>query len=280
MKSCNSLQRVLFTLVWTLLLISNTAYADNYMRSEGESYYSASLEGDTAHDKWNQQDHLEPMPCTARNWKLAQTYEYGLSYYNTVFGSLEYLDRSCGIYDASGIGNFTLGVRRRIDIYRNGRSWEAEAIIPTGYSTTGKSTIGSGLYGLRVGAFGAFGNEKLSNGNQFSPLEVGANLYIWEGTASKQFAGYIKYNFLATDISHFFGAVEGDYALINRSQPQNTTINPVSDYGYDRLDARLGFSTKITLKWRAAIEGTHVIRGRNINDSNSIKLTLSRNFLD
>ncbi len=280
MKCSNSLQQALPTLVWALLLLSSNALADNYMRSEGESYYSASLEGDTAHDKWNQQDKLEAMPCTARNWKLTQNYEYGLTYYNTVFGSREYVDRSCGIYDASGIGNFTLGIRRRLDIYRNGRSWEAEVIMPTGYSTTGKSTIGSGLYGLRLGAFGAFGYEKLTNGDQYSPLEIGANIYIWEGTAAEEFAGYLKYNFLATNVSHFYGAVEGDYALIDRSKTPNTTINPVSDYGYDRLNVRLGFSTKITLKWRAAIEGTDVIRGRNTNDSKSIKLTISRNFMD
>jgi len=263
-----------------LLATSGKACADNYMRSEGESYYSASLEGDTAHDRWNQQDKLEPLPCTARNWKLTQNYEYGLSYYNTFFGSLEYVNRKCGIYDASGIGNLTFGIRRRIDIYRNGRSWEAEAIIPTGYSTTAKTTIGSGLYGLRLGLFGAFGENSLSNGDIISPLEMGANIYIWEGAASEQFAGYIKTNFLATNLSHFYATVEGDYALIDRSKNLNTTINSVSNYGYDRLNARLGFSSKISLNWRIAIEGTNVLRGRNTNDSNSIKLVVSRNFLD
>src|SRR5512139_2273579 len=95
---------------WPLLAFSSIAHADNYMRSEGEGYYSAGILYDTAYERWNQDSKRSQMPCTANNLTLTQAYEYGLSYYNTVFGSLEYLDRSCGINDASGVGNLTLGI--------------------------------------------------------------------------------------------------------------------------------------------------------------------------
>jgi len=268
--------RRLFLFLIVIIASSENVFADNYMRSEGEGYYTSRLQYDTARDRWDLNSTRVPMNCTARNWTLTQHYEYGLSYYNTVFGSADYLDRTCGIYGASGIGDISLGIRRRLNIYKNGRSWEAEAIIPTGYSTTGNSTIGSGLYGLRLGIFGSFGGNADEGGTP--TLETGANIYDWEGTAAKQLTGYIKYNVISSDVRHFYGVIEGGYALTNRNQNTTTTINRVSDYGYDRINTRLGFSTKMTLNWRIAIEGTHVLRGRNINDSNSVVLIFSRNF--
>lgn len=263
-----------------LLSASGNAFADNWMRSEDEGYYKASFEYDSAHNRWDQQNKSQVMSCTARNWKLTQAYEYGLSYYHTFFGSLDYRDRNCGNLDASGVGDLTLGLRSRLDIYRNGRTWEAAAILPTYSKSRTGASVGSGLYGLRLGAFGSFGDKTLDSGVYGSNLEVGANIYIWEGTAAEEFAGYIKYNFAATEESHLYSSLEGDYALINRSKDLTTVVNQVSDYGYDRLSVRLGYSRKATLHWRLAIEATSVLRGRNTNDSNSINISFSRNFLD
>jgi hypothetical protein len=264
----------------TLIIGPGNAYADNWMRSEDEGYYKASLQYDTTDERWNQDSKLETMSCTPRNWLLSQSYEYGLSYYRTFFGSLDYLDRSCGANEASGIGNLTLGLRSRLDIYRNGRTWEVAAIIPTGYPTNRTATIGSGFYGLRLGVFGSFGDKHNVSGEYGSNVELGTNIYFWEGSAAEQLSGYIKYNFAATQESHFYGALEGDYAIINRSKDLTTVVNEVSDYGYDRLNARFGYSRRASLYWRFSIEGTSVLRGRNTNDSNSVTIAFSRNFLD
>jgi len=264
-----------------LLGMSGKALADNWMRSEGESYYKAGAEYDTAQNRWNQDNDSIKMSCTAKNWKLTQAYEYGMSYYQTFFGSIDYRDRSCGNNEASGIGDLSLGIRRRLDIYRNGRTWEAAVIIPTGYSTKGTAQIGSGLYGLRLGAFGSFGDKTLTGGEYGSNVELGANIYIWEGTASEELSGYIKYNFAATQESHFYAALEGDYALIDRNKNLTTVaVNQVSDYGYDRLNVRFGYSRRATLYWRVAVEVTDVVWGRNTNDSRSVTINFSRNFLD
>lgn len=263
-----------------LIVGPGSAYADNWMRSEEEGYYKVSLEYDTTNDRWNQDRKLETMSCTPRNWRLSNSYEYGWSYYQTLFGSIDYMNRNCGDNEASGIGDLTLGFRRRLNIYRNGRTWEAAAIIPTGYSTTDTATIGSGLYGLRFGLFGSFGDKHGVGGEYGSNVELGSNVYFWEGSAAEQFSAYLKYNFAATEESHLYTALEGDFALNNRSNQQATTINPVSDSGYDRVNLRIGYSRRASLYWRVSFEATSVMWGRNTNDSNSVTVNFSRSIMD
>lgn len=263
-----------------LIVGSGSVYANNWMRSEDEGYYTTSLEYDTTSDRWNQDNKLETMSCTPKNWKFANAYEYGWSYYRTIFGSLDYLDRNCGENEASGIGDLTLGIRSRLDIYRNGRTWEAAVNIPTGYSTSGGSSIGSGLYGFKLGAYGSFGDRHRMDRQYGSNVELGTNVTFWEGSAAEQLSAYIKYNFAATEESHFNAAIEGDYALINRSKDLTSTVNPVSDFGYDRLNFRIGYSRRATLYWRVSFEASNVLWGRNTNDSNSVRISFSRSYMD
>lgn len=270
----------LLVLSGSLSIASGQLYADNWMRSEGEGYYKASLEFDSARSKWNQDNKLQSLPCTTRNWNVNQSYEYGMSYYRTFFGSLDYLDRSCGSSEASGIGDLSLGIRGRLNIYRNGRTWETAVIIPTGYSTTGQTSVGSGLFGLRLGLFGSFGNRHLVNGERGTNIELGGNVYLWEGAAPEQFSGYVKYNFAATKNSHFYGSLEGDYALVDRGEDFSSEINRLNDYGYDRLNARFGYATRAGLYWRISFEATNVLWGRNTSDSNSVNVSLSRTITD
>lgn len=270
--------QVAWVMAGVLLLTAESALAGTWMRSEGESYYSARLEYETADEQWNQDWKREPLSCTARNWKLGQAYEYGLSYYRTVFGSLDYHDRDCGVHEVSSIGDLELGVRSRLDVFRNGRTWEVAAIIPTGYSTSGTSSVGSDLYGLRLGAFGRFGGTASVSGEATSAWEVGGNLHLWEGSASEMLSAYIKLSTPVAARSRVYSALEGDYALIDRSEDLTTTVNPLRNYGYDKLNARLGYTTKVTRDWYLAVEGSSVLWGRNVSDANSLSLIISRNF--
>lgn len=264
-----------------LLLCSSLASAGTWMRSEKETYYSARVEYETADTMWNKDWEREPMVCTANNWKLSQSYEYGLSYYHTAFGTLDILDRNCGGYDVSGIGDLELGVRSRLDIFRNGRTWEVAAILPTGYSTSGKARIGNDRFGLRLGVFGRFSGEPRKGAADGVALELGGNLHIWEGSASEQLSGSGKVTVPVLQHSRLFGALEGDYALINRhAAAVDTSINPPIQYGYDKLTWRLGFSTKLSRAWSLSLEGASVIIGRNTSDANTFIVGISRNIRD
>ncbi len=264
-----------------LLLASATATAGSWMRSEDESYYSAQLTYDTADTVWNSARVQGPMSCTAENWKLSQRYEYGLSYYRTVFGSLELLDRNCDGYDASGIGDLELGLRSRLDIFRNGRTWEVATILPTGYSTSGAARIGNDRYGLRFGAYGRFKGVQGEDGSDGTGLELGSELHVWEGSASEQLSAYGKLTVPVLKRVRIFGALEGDYALNNRDgEILAGSINPPVQYGYDKLTGRLGLSSKIGREWTLLLEGSSVILGRNTSETNSISIGVSRNFLE
>lgn len=266
-----------------LVLLPGAAVADNWMRSEDEFYFKATLAYDRADERWNQERQLTPISCTSSNLSHYQSYEYGLSYYYTAFGSLNYLERHCGNVDASGMGDVTLGLRGRLNLYRNGRTWEAAAIIPTFYRTTGDATIGSGLYGLRLGVFGSFGNSTTGdelNIASSSKIELGGNVFFWEGTAPEQFSGYVKFNLARTKKHRLYGAVEVDYALIDRKQEFKQTVNQVDVYGYDRLNLRLGYARRVSLYWQMSVEATQVVQGRNTSKTTGVSLNFSRSFTD
>ena len=252
-----------------LLSLSASAFASNWMRSEDELYFKAGLDYDTTNERWDHDGELTDMSCTASNWTHNQSYEYGWTYYRTIFGTLEYRDRRCGDVTDSGLGNLTFGMRGRLDLYRNGRTWETALIIPADRND---------LYGLRLGAFGSFGDIHSNRNKTATNFELGANLYLWEGSAPEQLASYIKFNIAPSSESRFFTALEGDYALVDRDKIYDTTINQVENFGYDRLNLRIGYSQKVSLDWRMSIEATSVLMGRNASKTNGLSLSISRIF--
>lgn len=257
-----------------------TAFASNWMRSEDELYFKAGVTYDRASERWNRASELVDISCTATNWQHNQSYEYGWSYYRTIFGSFDYLNRHCGDVTSAGLGDISLGMRGRLDIYRNGRTWEMAVIIPSGHRSYGDSSLGSGLYGIRLGLFGSFGDRRAAGNDIGTNYELGANLYIWEGAAPEQFASYAKFNFAPSQERHFSASLEGDYALVDRNRVFDSAINQVESYGYDRINMRLGYSQKATLYWNMSIEATTVLTGRNVSKSSGINLSFSRSFKD
>jgi hypothetical protein len=254
-----------------LLALPTSASASNWMRSEDELYFKAGFDYDTASQYWNRDGELTDMSCTATNWTHNQSYEYGWSYYRTVFGTLEYRDRRCGDVTDSGLGDLTIGMRGRLNIYRNGRTWETALIIPS---------EDGGLYGLRLGVFGSFGDRHTIGNGAGTNFELGANLYLWEGAAPEQLASYIKFNIAPSAERLFTTSLEGDYALVDRDKIYDATINQVENYGYDRLNLRIGYSQKVSLYWRMSIEATSVLMGRNASKSNGVGLSFSRTLMD
>lgn len=249
-----------------LLTLPALAFAGNWMRSEDEFYFKAKVAYDSASERWNRDGDLTDLSCTARNWTHNQTYEYGLSYYHTVFGTLEYMDRRCGDVTDSGLGDLSFGMRGRLNIYRNGRTWETALIIPSELTK---------LYGLRLGVFGSFGDMQIINHQAGTNFELGANVYVWEGSAPEQLASYIKFNFSPDSERRFFTALGADYALADRDKVYDTTINQVENYGYDKFNLRLGYSQKVSLDWRMSIEAESVLMGRNVRKTNGVSLAFS-----
>jgi len=270
---------ILFTLA---LSGSSALYAGTWMRSEDEGYYSAGLTYETATDHWDNNRVRAPMSCKAKNKTLTQSYEYGWSYYRTLFGSVNLVDRDCGGSQtgASGVGDVELGMRGRLNVFRNGRTWELAAILPTGYSTTGSSRLGNGLYGFKMGAYGRFSDQGQDDLVAKPTYELGGDVTIWQGSAPEHLHAYSKGTLPVFHRFWVYAMGSGDLSLSNRSTVYDSSNNTYRTYGYDKITARLGVSFKVSKSWRFSLEGSNVLWGRNVSDSNTISLYLSHNIKD
>ncbi|WP_287963123.1 hypothetical protein, partial [Alcanivorax sp.] len=117
--------------IWLLAGLPMVAHAGDWMRSAGESGLGVSLEYGTADHYWNRFRKLLKDNCTSNDWKLFLHYEYGYSYDYTLFGNTALDTRRCGNRHSSGLGDIRLGVRGRLNPFRNGSTWELSVLVPT-----------------------------------------------------------------------------------------------------------------------------------------------------
>lgn len=149
------------------------AHAGSYMRSAGDISYSTSLGYSWADREWDEQGELQPLACQRQHVSNSHYLEYGYSYYYTLFGGVSLSQASCADESNAGPGDVRLGVRGRTNLYRNHRSWELVATLPT--------DRGSPSPRLGCGAFGLSG--ALARKDDLMPglsLSSGIGLQLWE----------------------------------------------------------------------------------------------------
>jgi len=129
-------------------IVSAPAHAGSYLRSGEELSYSTSVGYSWATQQWNNERDLESTGCRREYAYNSHYFEYGYSYYYTLFGGALLADASCGADTHSGAGDLRLGVRGRTDLYRNHRAWELVATIPTERGDA-SPRLDCGAHGLR-----------------------------------------------------------------------------------------------------------------------------------
>jgi len=151
------------------LFAASPAMAGVGMLGGGESLYNSDLSFRGGNDSWDRARNKVASVCHRRNVSLVQGYEYGYSYFHTVFASAALAYRRCGQINnplavatlsgqASGLGDVQIGVRTRLN-HRSTAAWEASLIIPTGYNNNSPSALGRGALGLALGLrFSSDGN--------------------------------------------------------------------------------------------------------------------------
>jgi hypothetical protein len=164
---------LLFSLPVFLLAVCTPALATVGMLQQGESIYIFDVNFSTAKKQWDVNRNVLTSLCKSRNFGNVHKYEYGYSYFHTVFASATLAYRRCGngffrrrvpgappgfrikvpfeSGRASGLGDVTIGVRTRFNNYLNNAAWEALLIIPTGYDNASPSALGRGALGLGLG---------------------------------------------------------------------------------------------------------------------------------
>jgi hypothetical protein len=149
-------------------------HAGSYLRSAGEFSYSSSLGYSWATRQWDEQRDLQSTSCRREYNYNSHYFEYGVSYYHTLFGGALLANAHCDAESHTGFGDLRLGVRGRTDRYRNHRAWELIATLPTERGDTSPR--------LDCGAHGLAG--KYARKDEVAPhlsLSSGAGLQLWEG---------------------------------------------------------------------------------------------------
>jgi hypothetical protein len=162
-------------------LAATPARAGTYLQSGGDLSYSTSVGYIWATQQWDQNRVLLDSSCKREYEYNAHHLEYGYNYYYTLFGGINLARSSCGPDSKSGLGDLRLGVRGRLDVFRNNRSWELTATLPTARDVESDTMhIGCGVRGI-AGSVGT--KDKVL---PWLALGAGAGVQLWGAPLAHQ----------------------------------------------------------------------------------------------
>lgn len=269
--------RLIFTI--TFLIFSQQSFAASpWMLSEGEYYYSGGLNYSTGDRSWDSSSHLKNSSCRSKKLSSNQHLEYGYSYYHTLIASTEIIDKDCGDNDYSGFGDLRLGIRGRLDMFSNGKTWELTAIIPTGYSKKNRSRPGNGEVGIEGGlAYLSRGEER-----DFAPrwdFLTGASLRYWFNGPADQFLTYATVRRHIGKSGRISFGISADISFQNEDDVKNNSFadeTQLSDY--DKVQVKISWANKLNDDWRYKVGASHVVWGRNSGHDLKVGITFSRHW--
>ena len=184
----------LATLALTATSGTGLAGASAYLLSEGQQQYTTGFTYLWGDHIWNRNSNLVRAGCTVQDYYWHHSYTHGSSYYYNIFAKTAFSHNTCGNQPSvSGLGDVELGVRGRLDKFRNGRTWELSVIAPTGYNKNRANRLGYGRFGIWGGL--AFSTQNTGwEPRMPSYWEFGGGIKYWFGPPATQFVGYIKWS--------------------------------------------------------------------------------------
>jgi hypothetical protein len=237
-----------YFIILTLMSSSLNTMASSWMRDNEQSFLHASVSNSRSSQFWDQNRNLLDS-CDSNNSSTYLTYEYGYSYYHTLFGATSIERNSCDDFSSQGIPNIELGVRGRLNKFRNGRTWQLSAIIPIQGNSNDSSKPGNGEFGIVAGIYISPKPDPYLN--PFSSSKGGAWSYslkgtFWMGGEAHEIEGNVAWKHPLFDTEWKFSAsLEGSYSF---GASDDTEFNPLNQYrsiDKDKIDGRLRFSRKM-----------------------------------
>lgn len=252
------------------------AEAGNWLRNEGDWSYSANLKYATSDKFWDQQGVSVAKGCTNQSTSLHQGVEYGYSYHYTLMADIGLSSDQCqGKGNAFGFGDLTLGVRGRIFPEQNGKAWELQAIIPTGYDNGVPMRLGYGRFGVRGGVHFGDRNE-IYDVDPYQPAyskpeggswSYGSTLTLWEGPPANQLAGYVKWGTPLTEMWKMSASLSADLSLGHGVTEPATLVVWARQPFHDVLTAKLDFSRPLGDGWSISMGPEMNLWGRNASQT-------------
>jgi hypothetical protein len=255
-------------LMTQLLMVLAVSEAGSWMRSEGEHRYAAYVQSSSADRSWDRDGNDVVSSCKSNDRSITHQYEYGYSYYHTIFGKVSMANSECGGDKASGFGDIHLGIRGRLNLYKNGRTWEAIVIIPSGYDNTRSNRIGYGELGLELGLYGS---NRL---NDKSRLTYGGSLRFWAGAPANQFRTSVGLTYKQNPLWSYIAGLSGNFSLNDGDTSLTPSIDGDFESEFDVIRAELGVRRKVGKRLTLGAGVFKYLWGRNTSQRQGIYLNL------
>ena len=260
---------VVFTILVSFFAFPNTIHASTWMQSEGDSVGAIGVSYSTADGFWNSDSNLLKYPIKHQEAVYYQYYEYGYSYYYTILASIAWTYYDSGTIKDSGIDNVKIGVRGRLNIFRNGRTWQVTAILPVKKWDSSVFQPGRGKYGLEAGIFyrllpdpyetpsdiytqGIWG---MGLGTTLRSGDTGSELWSYGKWEKKVFNPSWKVEVKLSALSSFTGGQSGGVDI----------YGPNDSYHYEQINSELSLSYSLNKTTGINVSYKRDLWGRNVN---------------
>ena len=130
------------------------------------------------------------------NNSLPVGYEYGYSYYRTIYANTSLGSKNCSDKKSVGLSNIELGVRGRLDPYRNGSTWEIALLLPINKNHSAFDSQ-TGSFGLKAGIGYNFSDDPYETfllGGDTSRWAVAMGIKTWQAHIPNELWGNLNYD--------------------------------------------------------------------------------------
>lgn len=261
-----------------LIIFSCNVHASSWMQDEGNSVIATGALYSVADSFWKRDGNLSRYSSKHQQGVYYLYGEYGYSYYYNLFASTAWVYSDRGENKDSGIDDVRIGIRGRLNLFRNGRTWELTAILPARKWHLAGYRPGEGKYGLDAGIFYRYLPDPYENPFTDYPDSIwgcGLGTTLRSGGSGSEIWAYGKWEKIIfssswqievklSGLSSFAGVESGGIDV----------YGPNDSYHYDRattdisLNYRLNRTTGVNLSYRQDFWG------RNINKSEGVQVGL------
>ena len=270
---------------WTpfLMLISLPwgLQAGDWMLSEGQQSLYLSLALSEADSYWDSRRELQQDHCTSRDWRTTLHYEYGYSYYRTLFASTAFERNQCGSDSAVGVPELKLGMRGRVDPFRNGYTWELALVVPLNGDRVDRRRPGIGLYGIEAGLYRSYRDDPYTK--PFT--EITSGIWGWELAATwwaqgagQELRGELNWRRQLGHNWHLKAWLGGSLSFNSDGAVSGDLFSSRKRIDYDRLAFGVRVSRQLSRHTRLGLALEQALWGRNTSRDSTLKLEFSRSW--
>ena len=251
------------------------------MLSEGEQSLFTSLELSRADRYWDDNRSLQQDDCTSNDRALGLRYEYGWSYYHTLFAATSFEMDRCGTEKATGIPDLKLGMRGRVNPFRNGHTWELALILPVNGDRLDRRSPGNGLFGIEAGLYRSYRDDpyqRTTTSDRQAVWGWGAGINLWSEAAGEELWGELSWRKPFSGPWRFRVRLVGRYSLGGGDAGSGGIFDRRKTIDYDRLGVGARISRQLNRGSSLGLGLEQAVWGRNTASDTILKLDFHRSW--